>query len=191
MNSSRYAGIGLALLALAVPGCIQLGLGGDSGAAAGSGDTGSTGSGDLDWQTYAVNGVMTSNSCGSVVAPANGFSNTADVLVDADTFTFAVGSIVATGTYTEDDREFDATSSSSVDLTALTGLQGTACELTRIDVVKGDFDGADAETFGGTLTVRYVPNDQALCRELLVDTWDATFSAIPCDVEYDIQGVKQ
>ena len=72
----------------------------------------------------------------------------------------------------------------------MTGLQGTACELTRIDVVKGDFDGTEAETFGGTLTVRYVPNDQALCRELLVDTWDATFSTIPCDVEYDIQGTK-
>lgn len=175
---------------VAVPGCTLLGLGGGGGEATGDESGGDT-TAAADSSTYAVTGTMTSNTCGPVVASGSSFQNTADLIIDGEGFVFAAGGIVAEGTFDEAEQEFDAVASSDVDVEGLTGLQGTACDLVRTDILKGEFEGTDPETFRGTLEIRYEPNDPALCYELLVDTWDATFKAIPCEVEYDLGGVQQ
>jgi hypothetical protein len=136
-----------------------------------------------------MSGTLTSNSCGTAVGAVESFQNTASVVVDGSDMTLSVGDTVTAGDY-EDDA-FDVSGSSAVDLAAMTGLQGTACELVRTDRLEGKFDGFGADTFDAKLTVHYEPNDLALCTELLVNTWDAPFKAIPCDVDYDVSGKKQ
>jgi len=178
--------VGIALLsAVLFPACVELGLGG--GETTSTGDTDSTGSGDSTTAAYSMTGSLQENTCGDAVDAAS-FQNTISMTVDGSDITISAGKTVAVGDYTND--SFDASGQTVVDLAAMTGLQGTACQLVRTDRIEGDFDGFADATFNGTLHVHYEPNDQDLCSELLVNTWDAPFRAIPCDVEYDISGTK-
>ena len=136
--------------------------------------------------TFAVTAVLSSNTCGSGLAPTNPWKFTAEMSLDGNTLYFRAK---------DDDEERSAPldSDNTATCTSVTNSQAatdSACTLSLKSIYTIELDSAEApNTSSGSLRFEYSAAGSNKCASQLSEN-GGVYDSLPCAVEYSYTALK-